>query len=383
MSFSLSRLFKRDKKVQPETKNTGETERTSGRLVALDAFRGLTILGMLLVNNAAMDTATPKSFTHAAWNQGVHFADLVFPWFLLISGVAIPYAFASHKRKGLSTARYLLKAASRAALLIVIGNFIGASVAKAPVFGLGVLQLIGLAYFTAALVYQLPALWRGVVAALFLAAHWAAIRFVPVPHIGAGVFTETQNLINHLNQTYLMQYHLNGIVSVIPTAALVLIGTAIGDVLRSKNILPVRKTLYLLAGGFVLAAGGWLWNLDLPFNKPLWTSSYILYTAGLGAMLLSIFYLVIDVKGFRRWPYFFVVFGMNAILAYTLPILGKVYILQGWHLPNGASLQDGALQSLTSLAGRANGGWAYTCSYILVWWLVMLYFYRKKIFFRV
>ncbi|MEN6370549.1 MAG: heparan-alpha-glucosaminide N-acetyltransferase domain-containing protein [Armatimonadota bacterium] len=369
---------------QDQSNSKSESKQTSGRLVSLDAFRGLTILGMLLVNNAAMDTATPKHFTHAAWNAGVHFADLVFPWFLFIAGVAIPYAFASHIKKGMPRWRYLLKAAGRAAILFLLGCFIDSSITKQPIIGLGVLQLIGLAYFAAILIYQLPAMWRMGIALGLLAAHWAIIRFIPVPGLGAGSFTETGNLIYYLNQAYLQQYHLNGIISVIPTTALVLIGSAIGDLLRSQKKDSLMKTAYMLACGVILMLAGWLWNLDLPFNKPVWTSSYILYTAGLGSIVLGLFYLVIDVKGWRWWSFPLVVLGMNAILAYVLPIIVKVYIFQGWLWPASAlSLQDTALQLLRALAGKALGGWIYTCSYIVLWWLVILQFYRKKLFLRV
>lgn len=370
---------------QPDSRKASEC--SSGRLVSLDAFRGLTILGMLLVNNAAMDTATPRHFTHAAWNSGVHFADLVFPWFLLIVGVAIPYAFASHLKRGMPTSRYLLKAASRAMVLFLLGCFIDSSVAKQPIIGLGVLQLIGLAYFAAVLIYQLPTRWRAAVALGLLVAHWAAIRFIPVPNLGAGAFLETGNLIYYLNQAYLQQYHLKGIISVVPTSALVLIGSAIGDLLRIQKRTPMTKTAYLFAAGAVLTIAGWLWNLDLPFNKPLWTSSYILYTAGLGSVLLGILYLVIDVKGWRRWSFPLVVLGMNAILAYVLPIIVKVYILQGWSWPvshgPSLSLQQAALHSLIAQVGRVYGGWLYTCGYIALWWLVLLGFYRKRVFLRV
>lgn len=360
---------------------------SSNRLLSLDAFRGLTILGMLLVNNIALDYATPKQLMHAAWNQGTNFADLVFPWFLLIVGVAIPYSFASHKNKGQPAWKYLLKAISRATILVLLGCFIESSIVKQPVFGLGVLQLIGLAYLVAAVLYQLPAALRAVAIGAFLLTHWAAIRFIPVPGGGIGVFTEAQNLINYVNGTHLQQYHLSGLVSVIPTSALVLIGAFIGDFLRNKALSPEKKAMYMFAGGVLLALAGWIWNLDLPFNKPVWTSSYILYTAGLGCAVLSMLYMLIDVKGRKWWTFPLIVFGSNAIAAYIVPIIVKVYILQVWVINtsdgSAISLQQAALHSLVAKLGTVPGGWIYTISYILCCWLLMLYLYRKKIFLRV
>lgn len=373
--------------LNPVSDDKSESKSSTIRLLSLDVFRGLTILGMLLVNNIALDTATPRQFTHAAWNQGVHFADLVFPWFLLIVGVAIPYAFASHIKKGASTRNYLFKAARRAVLLILLGCFVDSSVARHPIIGLGVLQLIGFAYFIAVLIYQLPNRWRAITAFALLTAHWAIIRFVPIPGLGAGIFLESRNIIQYLNQTYLQHYHLNGIISVVPTAALVLIGTAIGDMLRAATIAPVKKVMYLCVGGLMLSFVGWLWNLDLPFNKPVWTASYILYTAGFGSALLGLLYLLIDVKGLQRWAFPLAILGANAIMAYILPIIAKVYVLQGWSwsMPDGSSLslQQAALQLLKVYAGRVYGGWLYTISYILLWWLILYQFYRKKIFLRV
>jgi len=109
--------------VPVDAEAEGESPPPAGaRMVSLDAFRGLTVLGMLLVNNIALDTMTPTQLTHAGWKQGAHFADLVFPWFLLIVGVAIPFAAASRRERGLSPWRYDLKILSRAATLVALGR---------------------------------------------------------------------------------------------------------------------------------------------------------------------------------------------------------------------------------------------------------------------
>src|SRR5437016_3794637 len=126
------------------------------RLASLDAFRGLAIVGMLLVNNVALDTATPRPLTHAPWNGGVYFADLVYPWFLLIVGVAIPFSAGAARAKGVPSWRYDLKIVGRAVTLLLLGCLIDSSTWKYPTFDLGVLQLIGLSYLVGALLYDLP-----------------------------------------------------------------------------------------------------------------------------------------------------------------------------------------------------------------------------------
>jgi predicted acyltransferase len=340
------------------------------RLVSLDAFRGLTIFGMLLVNNIMLDTATPRQLRHAGWNEGLNFADFVFPWFLFIVGVAIPYAVASHRKKGLPLWNYDLKVLSRAATLVFLGCLIDSSINRRP-----------------AMLYELPITRRVFLAAGFLVAHWAAIKYLPIPGVGVGVFTPSQNIINHFNQVYLQPYHLNGLFSVVTTSALAILGTVAGDILRSEPDNRPRKVGYLALGGIILTLLGWLWSRDIPFSKPLWTSSYVLYSAGLGALVLSFFYLVMDVKGWRWWAFPLVVFGMNAIVAYVAPILVKVYIFQEWmwKMPDGSNLPIGVAIPHWFYVhfGRVPGGWAYTMSYILVCWIVLLQMYRKKVFVRV
>jgi len=357
------------------------------RLASLDAFRGFTILGMLLVNNAALDVFTPRQFQHAAWNDGVHFADMVFPWFLLIVGVAIPFAAASHRRKGLPPWRYDLRVLGRAVSLGLLGCLIDSSLARRPVLGLGVLQLIGAAYLVGAALYELPLRGRLALAAGFLVAHWAAIKFLPIPGVGAGVFKESQNLINHLNQVYLGPLGLGGLISVVPASALALIGTAIGDVLRGETSTSMQKTARLLAAGAGLVVIGWLWSLHLPFNKPVWTASYILYAAGWGTLVLGVFYLLIDARGWRGWAFPLVVLGANAIFAYAVPILVKVHLLQEWTVKAAhgsvVSVQQAFMNFLFLHAGRIAGGWLYTSAYIVFWWLVLLWLYRRRIFLRV
>lgn len=355
-------------------------------MLALDVFRGATILGMLLVNNIALDTATPPQLVHAGWNRGLTFADLVFPWFLFAVGVALPYSAASAKRKGIPPWQYDLKVLSRMLTLVLLGCLIDSSIIHAPYFDLGVLQLIGLAYLVAAMLYELPISRRYLLAGLLLLIYWAIIRFVPIPGAGSGLFTPETNIINHLNQTYLAPYHLNGLLSVIPTSALVLIGTGIGDVLRG-DLPPARKVAQTLAVGGILALVGIIWSRDLPFNKPLWTTPYVLYSSGLGAIVLGFLYLVIDVNGWRAWAHPLLVLGVNAIFVYVVPILVKVYILQAWTwtLADGSHLQLGValMHYWFEAAGRIGGGWGYTLSYIAFWWLIALWLYRKRIFLRV
>lgn len=359
---------------------------TSNRLVSLDAFRGLTVLGMLLVNNVALNTQTPKQMLHADWSGEVSLADLVFPWFLLIVGVAIPYAAASRQAHGEAFWRFVPKVFGRAFTLVLIGCLIDSSAAHRPLFDLNVLQLIGLAYLVAALLYPLSLSARALLAMLLLGVHWYVLKFVPQPGAAAGTFTPDQNAVAYLNQAYFQRYHLNGLFSVLPAAAMILIGTALGNILRRESLRPWRRALAVWCLGVFLVALGWLVSLDLPFNKPVWTSSFILFTAGCGALALGCFYSVLDIKQWRWGALPLLVLGSNPIFAYVAPILIKIYILQGWTwTENGKEwpLQTALLHASVAHWGRVEGGLVYTACYVLFWWLMLFAMYRKRIFLRV
>lgn len=357
------------------------------RLLSLDAFRGLVITGMLLVNNLIWNAATPRQLMHAPWGQGVTFTDMIFPWFMLAMGVAIPFSAASAAERGLTGWAYLRRVARRAALLVVLGWIVDSTVARRPVLAMGVLQLLGMTYFVCALAVRLPAWGRAMLAAGLLAAHWALIKFVPVPGAAAPVFEEDRNIIRYLNEVYLGPRHLAGLISVVPTSALVLLGTIVGEMLRRAPLARWRNVGLLLIAGSLLALAGWLWQHDLPLNKPVWSSSYILFAGGLGTALLGVCYLLFDIAPLRRPAYPFAVFGANAIVVYVASILVKINILQAWRyrLPGGrvVSLQEGILAHLNARFGAIAGGWMYTLGFIAFWWLVLWYLYRRRIFIRV
>jgi len=148
-----------------------------------------------------------------------------------------------------------------------------------------------------------------------------------------------------------------------------------------------RRALLCTVGGVLLLGLGYLASFALPMNKPLWTASYILYTAGLGAVLLALLHLLVDGNRFGAGLAFpLLVPGSNAITAYVAPILFKINVLQGWSVATGAGRLsiEAFLQSVCyHVAGKINGGWLYTFSYIAIWWLVLYYLYRKQWLLRV
>jgi predicted acyltransferase len=360
----------------------------STRLLSLDAFRGLTIVLMLLVNNTAAEEITPPWVMHAPWNGGIYLADFVFPWFLFCVGMAIPFSMGSFMRRGEPVWRLYTKVLQRTALLVLLGCILDSSINRRIAFSLGVLQIIGLAYMVASFLYGLPLRIRCAAAGLMLVVYWAAIRFIPVPGNGSGVFLENQNFIYYINTTYLAEFHIKGLLSVIPTGALALIGTAYGDLLRRKDLLHGDKILRMVSTGALLVVISIIWNLDLPFNKTVWTPSYIIFMAGSGAIVLSLFYRLIDDLGWKKWAYPLIVFGSNAIVAYVVPILIKVWLLMTPFIAiqatgSAISCQKWLIGSLAGHLGNWAGGWLYTFGYIALWWIILWILYKKRWFVRV
>ena len=356
------------------------------RLASLDAFRGFTIVGMLWVNNLGATSSVPHQFGHAAWGAFPTFCDMIFPWFLLIVGVALPFAKASRLKRGVSRPRYYLGAFRRMAMLMMLGWLINSSGARRIVIGLDVLQLIGLAYLTAALCDDFPRRVRmAIIAGLFLW-HWTLLRFIPIPGMGAGVFENNRNAITFIN-SHLAPYHLRGFFSTFPTAALVMIGAFVGDMLRNTEIAPTRKSLRVAGLGTVMIVLGLLWHLDLEMNKPVWTPSYLLFAGGIGCIILALFHQIIDVAGLRRWAFPLVVFGMNAITVYVLSILVRLHVFLEWNttLADGTdvNLWTASLRWFESTMGVPTGGMVMIALYIAAWWLVMFWMYRRNIFWRV
>ncbi len=356
--------------IQPARLESAVTlVKSSSRSLALDGLRGLTVALMLVVNNT-VGSPHPQ-LTHAEWGGGVNLADIVFPWFLFCSGAAIPLA----RREG----AWVWKAVRRALWLFLLGCLVVSTVSQQPVFSLGVLQLIALAGLIAALLQPLPWHWRAGIALGLLVAYWAFILLTPISNIGVGVFNEDQNAVRQFN-TILEPLGLRGLPSVIPTAALVMIGALVTELIRSTSNLKTRA-LYLLGLGLALTALGWVWNLSLEFNKPTWTPSYVVFSCGLATLALALFSSLEEQPWFRALCTPLVVFGSNALLAYILPILVKIYIFQTWQL-GGISLQQGAIFSLEA-ASPLWGDTLYAVLYVLLWWFAAWIAYRQKWFFKV
>ena len=349
----------------------------SSRLSSLDAWRGLTILLMLLVNNVSLDTLTPKQLQHAPWGGGITFTDLVFPWFLFCAGAALPFSLAASRKAGLNGWPLIWKLAVRTVLLYLVGCVLTSSEARHLSLGLGVLQLIALGSFFGGVISLLAVRWRVVTALALLIGYDLFLKY------GAGgTFTESTNAAKAINDAFLSPLGLRGLLSVIPATALVLLGSVVAQPLKDRL---VRAPWLLLGAGVGMTALGWILAHHLEFNKALWTPSYVLYTAGLATLGMLAFYLLADSSG--RWASWgqklltpFTIPGRNSLFAYVAPILIKVWILMGLNVDwAGKPMPLGS--ALITLArahyGVWGGGWLYTLGYILVVWLGLVYLARR------
>ena len=364
------------------------------RLTSLDVFRGLTIAGMILVNNAGDWRHIYWPLEHAEWN-GWTPTDLVFPFFLFIVGVSMVFSFSAREARGCARRTLMLHVLRRAAIIFGLGVGL-AAIGIHQLHDLripGVLQRICVVYLFAGLMALTTGrrAWLANAAAL-LVGYWAIMRFVPVPGIGAGHLDPQNNIAAFVDRAlipwrlYRGTWDPEGILSTLPSIATCLIGLLVGDWMRREPSAK-RKVAGLLGGGAALMIVGRALHPVFAINKNIWTSTYVLFTAGLAMVLLGICYWAIDAKGWRRWTMPLLVFGMNAIAVYVLSELmdkamGIIHV-------NDAG-------SSVSLKGYAYNHWFATLSsdpyvtsllwaiaYVLLWWAIMWAFYRKRVFIKI
>jgi predicted acyltransferase len=309
------------------------TPTPSTRLDSLDALRGfdmcwiLGLSGLMEVLLKKLDVpwkdAVVRQLDHVDW-EGFHFYDLIFPLFLFIAGVSLAIALPKRvARVGRSVAARQLVV--RALILFVLGVIYSGGLQKGldQVRWLGVLQRIALGSCFAGLL----SLWlqpRGLVMTtiFLLVGYWALLTFVPVPEVGAGNYAEGKNLTNYIDRMWLPGHKYDGdhdpegILSTLPAIATALLGILAGHGLMMNRSNPAGKTLGLLvAGGFLLLVG-WQWNSQFPVIKRIWSSSFVMVAGGWSAILLGVFYGVVDGLGWKRWAAPFIWVGANPIALY-------------------------------------------------------------------
>lgn len=360
------------------------------RIVAVDIFRGMTIVLMILVNNPGTWSNVYPPFLHADWH-GYTPTDLVFPFFLFIVGTSITFAYQNK----VVTKNTYKKITIRSLKLIGLGLFLGAFTISFPFFKEfseirfpGVLQRIGVVFFITSVLF-LHFKWKTLmwICIFILVAYWLAMGFIPVEGIASTFDRAPNNLANYLdvqilgNHTWKKDYDPEGILSTIPAVASCIIGVFTGLILRSKQ--EKKATILMGMGGSFIIIGH-LFDLVFPINKALWSSSFVLVTAGWANLTLALIYYLTDVKKIS-FGSIFKYAGANAIIVFFLSsfiakLFGLIKIdsegtsLHAW-LFNTFYVHSAISLQMSSLL--------YAIS-VMSFYMFMAYFlYKKQIFIKV
>jgi predicted acyltransferase len=383
----------------PQREATIPAQAGTERLVSLDVFRGATIAGMILVNDAGDWNKTYAPLLHAEWN-GWTPTDLIFPFFLFILGVAIPYAFAGRlERSGGDRGPLHRQIVRRTLILLALGLFLNwfpfYSVnwpsARIP----GVLQRIAVVYFVAALAWlHLGPRSRMALTLSLLAGYWLAMALIPVPGHGAGDLSPDGNLAGWIDHFVLGRHTWRkapgpgdpeGILSTVPAVATALLGLLTGDWLRSPRARR-EKLVGLLLWGCVATIAGLVLGRWFPINKNLWTSTYVLFTAGLALLLLAATYELVDIQGRVAWARPFLVFGTNAIVAFFgSTLMAKIFYLIHWtEGSETVSLQQWLYRHLfASWLPDYAASLAWALTFLALWWGLTAILYRRRVLIKI
>jgi predicted acyltransferase len=361
------------------------------RLYSLDALRGFDMFWIMGAEEIvhAMSKATGSSFwqgfseelTHPAWN-GFHFYDLIFPMFLFMAGVATPYSVGRELEKGASRKALLFRVIKRGLLLVLLGLIANNGLNIQPIaeirFG-SVLGRIGLAYMFANIIY-LYTKERGQMIwfAALIIGYWLLLKFTSAPGFAPGDLTMEGNFASYIDRLvlpgklYLGIHDPEGLASTIPAISTGLLGILTGNYLKHGTHTPTAKALRMFIVGVFFVGMAHVWDLDFPINKNLWTSSFVLNVGGYSLILLSLFYYVIDVLGYKKWAFFFRIIGMNSILIYM-----------SGHFIEWEYTTNSTFGWLGQLIGNPYNIVIMSICYVFVKWLFLYFMYRQKIFLKV
>jgi predicted acyltransferase len=372
------------------------TRGATDRLISLDVFRGLTIAGMVLVNNPGSWEHIYWPLAHAEWH-GWTPTDLIFPFFLFIVGVAIPLAFGRRVDAGGTQRDLYLKVIKRTLIIFALGLFLNGF----PYFKLstiripGVLQRIAICYLLASIIFlKTRVRTQLVIVVVLLLVYWLLMACLSAPGFAAGDLSKEGSVASFIDRVVLGShiwsqgkvYDPEGLLSTIPALATTLLGVLTGQWLRATRS-DYEKVAAMFVAGMCCLVIGWAWNPFFPINKSLWTSSYVLFTGGLALQLLAFCYWLIDIKNYRAWAKPFVVFGVNAIALFVgtgimAKLMGIIKI----------PLADGSRPALKTLIYSSVFAWwaspkiasvAFAIAFILLWLGLMWILYRRKIFIKV
>ena len=362
------------------------------RLASLDAFRGLTIGAMVLVNNPGSWRNVYPPLRHAPWH-GWTPTDLVFPFFLFVVGVSMTFALPRQLDR-LGRVPLYRRILRRALVLFALGLLLNLSPGFhfAELRVAGVLQRIAVVYLAASILFlETSRRAQLLTTGGLLVGYWAAMSWIAAPGHIVGTLAPEGNLASWLDQVLLPgrlwreTWDPEGLFSTLPAIATAMLGVFTGYWIRSgRERAEVAAGMFTAGWGLIL--GGLAWDLIFPINKNLWTSSYVLFTAGAALQGLACCYWLIDVRGHRRWAAPAIVFGLNPIALYVLSsLMARVlYLVQLPGQPEGTTANVWLYENLFApWASPVNASLAYAIAYLALWWLLMAVLQRRGIVIKV
>ena len=391
------------------------------RLLSLDVFRGLTIAGMLLVNNPGTWSAIFPPLEHAEWN-GWTPTDLIFPFFLFIVGITTHLSLSARRERGDDDSAVVKQILRRGIIIYLLGFAMAmfpfyqwgtiASIPNATLWDrilyriehvriLGVLPRIAIVYICAGLLTLKTTLKQQIIIiATLLFGYWFAMTLIPVPgehEIGAVLLnTHDRNLAAWLDRAILGTNHTwsgsvtfdpEGPMSTIPAIATAMLGVIAGRWIVQKEKPLLERISGMFAAGAIGMMVGLMWNWAFPINKNLWTSSYVIFTAGMACVAIATIMWIVDYCNVKWWTKPFVIYGVNPIVAFVgSGVLARlIYTL--WHVSyNGKSvaIQDAIYQILFLpwLPPRV-ASLAFAVSFVLLWYGILAVLYRRNIILKV
>lgn len=365
---------------------------TVTRVTSIDALRGFSMFWIIgggaifrhldRIFTHPVTAFLSKQLSHVKW-LGFHFEDLIMPLFIFIVGIAVPFSISNRLQRGQSRRRVHVQIIKRTAILYLLGVMLGSGGLHfnwPQMDWVGILQRIAVCYFFAAILIM-HTKWpmQAIIAGAILLLYWAALALVPVPEHGAGIITpegclpayiDQQLLPGKIHEDFYGYGDSNGILPTVASISTALLGVLTGHWLRSNR--PIRqKVIGLVLAGLISLFIGYVWGQVFPIIRLLWTGSMVLFAGGLSLLLLALFYWLIDVKGYTKWAFGFVVIGMNAITVFTASRIFPAHQI-------GRIFVGG----LSKWCGEWNG-LVNTASGLIVIWLVLWWMYRKKTFIKI
>lgn len=361
------------------------------RLYSLDALRGFDMFWIIgaedIFHGLAKATGSPfwngisEQFTHPSWN-GFHVYDLIFPLFLFLAGVSTPYSVKRAYENGKNIREIMWRIVKRGLILVLLGIIYNNGLQLRPLADIrfsSVLGRIGIAYMLAGIIF----LYAKEKAQLFwfaglLLGYWIILKFTSTPGFPPGDLSMEGNFASYIDRSILPGklslgiHDTVGFFNNIPAVGTALAGILTGNFLMDSTRPPALKAGAMAVAGIISLGIAQLWNLDFPINKNMWSSSFVMHTTGLSLLLLSLFYFIIDVRGHKKWAFFFKVIGMNSILIY---ISGKFI--------NWDYTTESLFQWIGELAGNPYNIVIMAIFAVFVKWLFLYLLYRKKIFLKV